>query len=375
MGALDESGNQGGVTGSGVLCEIQYAITGGSATIKVEADTLRGGAVVGDAVTQPAAFDVVLANGFTLTTSSTTGGDVTTPGEGAFSGLSGSVAIVATADPLFQFVNWTGTGAAAGKIANVNAASTTITMDADYTAIANFAAVPETITTPTVAKTTIAPAIGTRVNSGRVETFVASGAVSNYGHALEYQFTWGDTTVSPWGLATQTHTYTYGGAGIVKTTPYAYNVTVQARCIAHPTVLSAASPVLALTSEPVKSTATATYAAYALLNRPDCWAFQRNCKGDTNGLGQGLGGAKVWVRADDLTLFSATYLKPQSTLLTINIAGIPGACADNNRIGQGLGGAKVWVRADDLSTFSANYLKPQSLIPVCSQTEYHYWTN
>jgi hypothetical protein len=62
-------------------------------------------------------------------------------------------------------------------------------------------------------------------------------------------------------------------------------------------------------------------------------------------------------------------------LLTINIAGIPGACADNNRIGQGLGGAKVWVRADDLSTFSANYLKPQSLIPVCSQTEYHYWTN
>jgi hypothetical protein len=60
MGALDQTGAQGGVTGSGTLCEIQYAITGASATIHVAADTLRGGAVVGDAVTQPAAIDVVL---------------------------------------------------------------------------------------------------------------------------------------------------------------------------------------------------------------------------------------------------------------------------------------------------------------------------
>jgi hypothetical protein len=59
MGALDETGNQGGVTGTGVLCEIQYTLTA-DATIKIEADTLRGGAVVGDAVTQPAAIDVVL---------------------------------------------------------------------------------------------------------------------------------------------------------------------------------------------------------------------------------------------------------------------------------------------------------------------------
>jgi hypothetical protein len=52
MGALDETGNQGGVTGTGVLCEIQYTLTA-DATIKIEADTLRGGAVVGDDVTQP----------------------------------------------------------------------------------------------------------------------------------------------------------------------------------------------------------------------------------------------------------------------------------------------------------------------------------
>jgi len=58
MGALDQAGAQAGVTGAGVLCEIQYVTTG--ATIHVMADTIRGGAVVGDAVTQPTAFDIVL---------------------------------------------------------------------------------------------------------------------------------------------------------------------------------------------------------------------------------------------------------------------------------------------------------------------------
>lgn len=64
MGALDQAGAQGGVTGAGVLCEIQYNITA-NATIHVMADTVRGGAVVGDAVTQPTAFDVNLIGAVT----------------------------------------------------------------------------------------------------------------------------------------------------------------------------------------------------------------------------------------------------------------------------------------------------------------------
>ena len=76
----------------------------------------------------------------TLTSSSTTGGDVTTPGEGAFPYDNGTVAsLVATPDAHYHFVNWTGTAVTAGKVASPTSASTTVTMDADYTVVANFA--------------------------------------------------------------------------------------------------------------------------------------------------------------------------------------------------------------------------------------------
>ena len=87
---------------------------------------------------QSGALPLFLAR--TLTSSSGNGGDVTTPGEGAYNYDHGTVAsIVATADTNYHFVNWTGTGVTAGKVANPNSASTTITMDGDYTVVANFA--------------------------------------------------------------------------------------------------------------------------------------------------------------------------------------------------------------------------------------------
>ena len=77
----------------------------------------------------------------TLTSSSTAGGDVTTPGEGAFQYDHGTYAsIVATPESNYHFVNWTGTAVTAGKVTDPNAASTTVLMDADYTVTANFAA-------------------------------------------------------------------------------------------------------------------------------------------------------------------------------------------------------------------------------------------
>jgi hypothetical protein len=75
----------------------------------------------------------------TLNCSSTVGGSVTTPGEGDFQySQDTNASIVATADSDCHFVNWTGTAADAGKVADVNAASTTVMMDADYTVVANF---------------------------------------------------------------------------------------------------------------------------------------------------------------------------------------------------------------------------------------------
>jgi hypothetical protein len=72
----------------------------------------------------------------TLTTSTTAGGTVTTPGIGTYWYIHGTDAnIVATADLNYHFVNWTGD---TNTVANSNAAVTTITMDANYAIQANF---------------------------------------------------------------------------------------------------------------------------------------------------------------------------------------------------------------------------------------------
>ncbi len=74
-----------------------------------------------------------------LTISSTSGGTVTTPGEGTYPYDHGTAAsVVAGPGASYYFVNWTGTAVDAGKVANPNAASTTVTVDADYTIRANF---------------------------------------------------------------------------------------------------------------------------------------------------------------------------------------------------------------------------------------------
>jgi hypothetical protein len=73
----------------------------------------------------------------TLSLSSTTGGNVTTPGEGAFRYVPGTVvSLVATPDQGYSFVNWAGNVA---TVADVNAASTSVTMSGNYTVTANFA--------------------------------------------------------------------------------------------------------------------------------------------------------------------------------------------------------------------------------------------
>ncbi|MCK4843430.1 MAG: hypothetical protein KAS83_00460, partial [Dehalococcoidia bacterium] len=67
---------------------------------------------------------------YDLIIASTAGGAVTTPGEGTFTYDEGTVVnLVADADEGYYFVNWTGD---MSTIANVNAATTTITMTDDY---------------------------------------------------------------------------------------------------------------------------------------------------------------------------------------------------------------------------------------------------
>jgi len=115
-------------------------------------------------------FEAIAANQYSLTVSSTAGGSVTLPGEGTFACNSDTIInLVATPDMSYRFVNWTGD---VGTIENVEAASTTITMNGDYSIAANFERVPATYYTLTVAVS------GSGLTGGVVEQRTyAAGAV------------------------------------------------------------------------------------------------------------------------------------------------------------------------------------------------------
>ena len=89
-------------------------------------------------------FELVPPDHFTLTTSSTTGGSVTTPGEESAPYDQGTVVdLVAEADGCYEFVEWTGD---VDTVADVYSASTNITMDADKIVTANFAVLSYSLT-------------------------------------------------------------------------------------------------------------------------------------------------------------------------------------------------------------------------------------
>lgn len=103
-----------------------------------------------------------------LTTSSSLGGTVSTPGEGTYAYNHGTAAsVIASPAPNFHFVNWTGTALNAGKVANPNSPNTTVTMDSDYTIQANFAA---TVNNPPV----LAPIGNKSVNENSSLSFSVS---------------------------------------------------------------------------------------------------------------------------------------------------------------------------------------------------------
>jgi hypothetical protein len=80
-------------------------------------------------------FEPISPVRYNLTLSSTVKGSITTPGEGTFAYDAGTVVdLIVTPVGVYRFANWTGNVA---TIADVNAASTTITMNGDYSITAN----------------------------------------------------------------------------------------------------------------------------------------------------------------------------------------------------------------------------------------------
>ena len=81
-------------------------------------------------------------------------------------------------------------------------------------------------------ETVLSPSIPTGPSSGKVGqslSFSTGGSYSNLGHSVEYQFDWGDGSVSSWGSATQSHSYSSTG---IK------NVKARTRCQTHTSVVS-----------------------------------------------------------------------------------------------------------------------------------------
>ena len=98
-------------------------------------ETIANG--TGAAVSEHVHFDPWLtAYLYTLEISSTGGGSVVIPGEGAFTYDPGTVVeLIAITDTFYNFNKWTGD---VGTITNVNSAATSITMNDDYSITADF---------------------------------------------------------------------------------------------------------------------------------------------------------------------------------------------------------------------------------------------
>lgn len=89
-------------------------------------------------------------------------------------------------------------------------------MDNNKTITANF--LQETVSAPT-------PVSGSSSTfAGKTESYSASGASSTLGHSLEYQFDWGDGTLSSWGSATRSYSWSTSGTKTIR---------AKARCATH----------------------------------------------------------------------------------------------------------------------------------------------
>ena len=108
-----------------------------------------------------------------LTTSSTEGGSVTTPGEGVFIYDEGTVVdLVATPNAGYRFVEWTGD---VGTITDIYAAETDITISDNYSVTAGFVAIYDLVTSGTEGGLVIEPGEGTfAYDEGTVVDLIAT---------------------------------------------------------------------------------------------------------------------------------------------------------------------------------------------------------
>lgn len=125
---------------------------------------------------------------------------------------------------------------------------------------------------------------------------------------------------------------------------------------------------------PAEDCMAATNPAYddwVYWNKPDCWCYPRQCRGDIDGLKQG----PFWVSTNDIIIFRTAV----NTLEFQIPAG--GICADIDHMKQG----PFWVSTNDMVIFRLYVNKLETSVPVCSgpgsgndedplpNSEYNFW--
>lgn len=144
--------------------------------------------------------------------------------------------------------------------------------------------------------------------------------------------------------------------------------------------VSGCADIASIPQECVKSTAP-FYADWVAFGKPDCWCYQRNCRGDINGTREGNAvTGYIWVYTQDLPTFLAAYgvKEPPKGPGVATITN--GICADLNRSREGnavTGYIRVYTQ--DLPIFLANYGVKEPPkgpgVPVCDSANYNFWTN
>ena len=99
----------------------------------------------------------------------------------------------------------------------------------------------------------------------------------------------------------------------------------------------------------------ADYAEWALVGKPLCWCYPRQCHGDADGLSEGKN--NYWVAINDLTILKSAWSLPLGSLVGNDI------CADFDHLSEGKNEYRVAI--NDLTILKNNWSQPDLPLPDC----------
>jgi hypothetical protein len=105
------------------------------------------------------------------------------------------------------------------------------------------------------------------------------------------------------------------------------------------------------------------YADWQAWGEPDCWCYQRQCRGDADGVKTG----PFWVAIPDLNMLRTAINKTD-----VALQGVPnGICCDYDHTKTG----PFRVAIPDLNIMRLYINKPEAAVPQCPSTHINFWTN